>query len=139
MQLPNMNSYPGPNSVIILDNCSTHKSEAVREAVEASGKSFTSSCCIVLCPHIPIEAVFSSFYHHIHPTSTRSKRALVAVRDFKYAFPSIDQCNIVKAWLRRYWRRLQDSQFPEQDLADACFMAVTAENTCGWFAHSGHL
>ena len=32
-----MNEYPGPNSVMILDNCSTHKSIALREAVEAAG------------------------------------------------------------------------------------------------------
>lgn len=36
-QLPNMNVYPTPNSVMILDNCSTHRSDALQEAVEASG------------------------------------------------------------------------------------------------------
>ncbi|KAI0264583.1 hypothetical protein BGY98DRAFT_888945, partial [Russula aff. rugulosa BPL654] len=35
--LPNMNPYPEPNSVIVLDNCSTHKSAALREVVEQSG------------------------------------------------------------------------------------------------------
>jgi hypothetical protein len=88
MQLPNMNPYPGPNSVIVLDNCSTHKSEAVHEAVEASGKFSKFSYCIVYCPYILIGAVCSSFYDRIHPTSTRSKRALAAVRNFKYAFPT---------------------------------------------------
>jgi hypothetical protein len=32
-----MNPYPEPNSVIVLDNCSTHKSAALREVVEQSG------------------------------------------------------------------------------------------------------
>ncbi|KAI0657866.1 hypothetical protein C8Q70DRAFT_898701, partial [Cubamyces menziesii] len=32
--LPKMNPYPGPNSVLIVDNCRTHKSNAVRDAVE---------------------------------------------------------------------------------------------------------
>ncbi|RPD53270.1 hypothetical protein L227DRAFT_482907, partial [Lentinus tigrinus ALCF2SS1-6] len=32
--LPKMNPYPDPNSVLIIDNCRTHKSSAVREAVE---------------------------------------------------------------------------------------------------------
>jgi hypothetical protein len=32
-----MNPYPGPNSIIVLDNCSTHKSAALREVVEQSG------------------------------------------------------------------------------------------------------
>lgn len=37
-QLPKMNPFPGPNSVLIVDNCRTHKSRAVREAVEAAGQ-----------------------------------------------------------------------------------------------------
>ena len=39
IQLPKMNPYPGPNSVLIVDNCRTHKSEALREVVEAAGTS----------------------------------------------------------------------------------------------------
>ncbi|KZP11984.1 hypothetical protein FIBSPDRAFT_679679, partial [Athelia psychrophila] len=35
--LPIMNPYPGPNSVIILDNCSTHRTVALREIIEDSG------------------------------------------------------------------------------------------------------
>ena len=40
LQLPNMNHYPAMNSVIVIDNCATHKSEALREAIEASGLCF---------------------------------------------------------------------------------------------------
>jgi hypothetical protein len=36
MQLPSMNPFPGPDSIMIVDNCSTHKSNAVRDAVEAA-------------------------------------------------------------------------------------------------------
>lgn len=32
-----MEPFPGPRSVLILDNCNTHKSDALREAVEAAG------------------------------------------------------------------------------------------------------
>jgi hypothetical protein len=32
-----MNPYPGSNSVIVLDNCSIHKSAALREIVQQSG------------------------------------------------------------------------------------------------------
>ena len=31
-----MNPYPGPQSIMIMDNCHTHKSEAVQDAVEAA-------------------------------------------------------------------------------------------------------
>jgi hypothetical protein len=39
MQLSSMNPFPGLNSIMIVDNCSTHKSDAVRDAVEAAGLS----------------------------------------------------------------------------------------------------
>ncbi|KAL1684457.1 hypothetical protein GGG16DRAFT_25050, partial [Schizophyllum commune] len=32
--LPQMNAFPLPRSVLILDNCAIHKSEALRLAVE---------------------------------------------------------------------------------------------------------
>jgi hypothetical protein len=36
--LPSMNPFPGPRSILMLDNCAIYKGDAVREAVEASGK-----------------------------------------------------------------------------------------------------
>jgi hypothetical protein len=45
----------------------------------------------------------------------------------------------VKKWLRLHWQRLQDSEFPEQDLRDACFLAVNGENARSWYAQSGYL
>jgi hypothetical protein len=32
-----MNPFPGERSVLVLDNCSIHKSEAIREIVEGWG------------------------------------------------------------------------------------------------------
>ncbi|TFK85593.1 hypothetical protein K466DRAFT_465892, partial [Polyporus arcularius HHB13444] len=32
--IPKMNPFPGPNSVLVIDNCATHKSPAVRDAIE---------------------------------------------------------------------------------------------------------
>lgn len=46
---------------------------------------------------------------------------------------------LVKKWLRRHWQQLQNSEFPEQDLHDACFLAVNGENAHGWYAHIGYL
>lgn len=102
--LPNMNAYPGPNSVIVLDNCSTHKSTALREVVEQSG------CLLIFLPpyspdYNPIEESFSC----------------------------------LKKWLHRHWQQLQNSEFPEQDLRNMCFLAVNSENACGWYTHSGYL
>lgn len=36
-QLPCMNPWPGPRSVLVLDNCATHKSEALQELFEGTG------------------------------------------------------------------------------------------------------
>lgn len=44
----------------------------------------------------------------------------------------------VKAWIRRHWRRMQNSETPEVDLLEACGV-VTAESARGWFRHSGYL
>lgn len=116
-----MNPYPGPNSVIVLDNCSTHRSAALREIVEASG------CLLIFLPAYspdfnPIEESFSCC-----ECSRHSNQFILTV------------VRLVKQWLRRHWLEFQDSHFPEQDLREACFRAVTAENTRGWYSHSGYL
>jgi transposase len=71
-----MNPYPGRQSIMIMDNCSTHKSEAVRDAVEAAGllihrasnkfmtDSFLLGCLFIFLPPYspdfsPIEESFS--------------------------------------------------------------------------------
>lgn len=131
-----MNPYPEPNSVIVLDNCSTHKSAALREVVKQSGTvqchSFchaltrTTGCLLIFLPpyspdYNPIEESFScckSPYGHVNFISSIAS---------------------VKKWLCRHWHQLQNSEFPEQDLRDACFLAVNGEKACGWYAHSGYL
>lgn len=37
LQLPQMKPYPQDKSVLILDNCAIHKSQLLREVVEAHG------------------------------------------------------------------------------------------------------
>jgi hypothetical protein len=33
--LDKMNRFPGPNSVIVMDNCRIHKADTIREMIEA--------------------------------------------------------------------------------------------------------
>jgi hypothetical protein len=40
---------------------------------------------------------------------------------------------IVKAYLWRHWMCAQDTEFPERDLVEACYLAVLKENARGWF------
>ncbi|CAD6886758.1 unnamed protein product [Tilletia laevis] len=56
--LPLMNPYPGPQSVLVMDNASTHKGARVRELVEEAG------CILIYLPPYspelnPIELAFS--------------------------------------------------------------------------------
>jgi len=133
-----MNPFPGPNSVIVLDNCSTHKSVALREVVEASGENqLTISFPTVF---VTSEQAACLFFCLLTPrTSIPLRRASVAVSFSSRAYLLHLTLLIVKKWLRRHWRQLQESDYPEQDLREACFMAVTAENARGWYRHSGYL
>lgn len=86
-----MNPYPGPNSVLIIDNAKIHKCQALQEVIEAAGTfpMFTFlleklpdvkglGCLLIFLPPYspdlnPIEEAFScctSFRPHI--LSTRS-------------------------------------------------------------------
>ena len=40
-QIPLTNPYPGPQSVLILDNCHIHHAEKIRELVEDEAGMFT--------------------------------------------------------------------------------------------------
>ncbi|KAL9936461.1 hypothetical protein V8E36_004529 [Tilletia maclaganii] len=62
--LPHMNEYPGPRSVLVLDNCSIHKDAETRQLVEDHG------CKLLFLPpyspdYNPIELAFSSIKKHL--------------------------------------------------------------------------
>ncbi|KAE8228051.1 hypothetical protein CF326_g7034 [Tilletia indica] len=57
--LPDMNPFPGPCSVLVLDNCRTHKKDEIRQAVEDAG------CKLIFLPPYspdfnPIEMAFAA-------------------------------------------------------------------------------
>ena len=63
--LPLTNPYPGPRSVLILDNCNIHHSEKIRVLVEDE-----AMCKLIFLPPYspdlnPIEQVFSSIKSHL--------------------------------------------------------------------------
>ena len=66
-QLPQMNPYPEPRSVLVLDNCRIHHNEALVDMVRAAG------CLILYLPAYspdlnPIEESFSTrlFVFHLY-------------------------------------------------------------------------
>jgi len=52
--------------------------------------------------------------------------------------PIEESFSAVKAWIRRNWRRMFNSENPEVDLIEACG-TVTAEKARGWFRHAGFI
>lgn len=74
LQLPLMNPFPGDRSVLIMDNCSIHKSQVLREVVEATG----AQSCALLLPVLThaVPQVFSwCLYRRTRPSLTLSRRA----------------------------------------------------------------
>ena len=68
--LNQMQPYPAPNSVIVMDNCRIHKSLRIREMIEARFVLiiiFQMRCCLT---GYVAEWKLNSF-QHIHPTSTQ--------------------------------------------------------------------
>ena len=49
-----MNPYPGDRSILVLDNCAIHKSQSLREVVEAHGMAsnwYASAACLLTTLH----------------------------------------------------------------------------------------
>jgi transposase len=113
-----MNSYPQDKSILILDNCSIHKTRALREIVEGSGQVL-----VFLPPYSPdfnpIEESFSCgmslYVLYVNDTDVLA----------------------VKHWIRRNWRNMQAAEYPEIALLESSAV-VTAEKAKGWFIHSGY-
>ncbi|KAJ7732292.1 hypothetical protein B0H16DRAFT_1217561, partial [Mycena metata] len=70
------------------------------------------------------------------PDFNSIEESFSAGKGMNLAQESISDLAIMKAWIRRHWRRMQSSETPELDLLKARG-AVTAESARGWFQHSG--
>jgi len=88
----------------MMDNCAIHKSEALRELVEAAG------CHLLFLP--PYSPDFT---------------------------PIEESFSCVKSYLRCHYHQFDNGIYPEQDIRDACFAAVTPEKAQGWFRDCGYL
>lgn len=130
-----MNPWPQERSILVLDNCRIHKSKMLRRAVEAAGAS-CRVCQWLPCTDMCQAAAWSS-YPRIPRSSTPSRRALppvstAAVRCLRRISSLTD-----KAYLRRHYRRLQQSDTPILDLYAAAD-AITSEKARAWIAHAGY-
>jgi hypothetical protein len=120
LQMPRMNPYPRDKSIIVLDNCSIHKTNALQEILEGNRHRL-----LFLPPYSPdfnpIEESFSC-----------------GTSQCPYYGVSCSCKPSVKAWIRRHWLRVREAEYPEIILMDAAH-AVTGQKARQWFAHSGYL
>lgn len=126
--LEEMNPYPGPNSVIVMDNCSVHRVPGIREMIEGRCVKFTRdlyespmTCCSGMrleylpaySPDFnPIENAFSSIKAQIR-TSPREAQFLLDKR--KDSIPEAKRLLYEYVW------------------------TVTPQKARGWFKHCGYI
>ncbi|KAF7337735.1 DDE family endonuclease [Mycena sanguinolenta] len=108
--LDRMNPFPGPNSVIVMDNCKIHKGENIRQMIEARGMR-----CLYLPPYSPdynpMEPGFSKMKAHMRREGHR----------FRSATESSDEKAAVLAELHK------------------AVFSITPQDAQGWFRHSGYI
>jgi|SRR5712672_3506866 hypothetical protein len=75
-QLPQMDERA--LRVIVMDNCSTHKSTALRELIEDQGTLILPLCAMCDAEDV-LQAMNFSFCHHIHRTTIPLRRVSAAV------------------------------------------------------------
>jgi transposase len=133
--------------VIVVDNCSTHKSIALRNLIEEQGMHLCfESDTRPLRDFVGYELLFlpaySPDYNPIEESFSCCKSFLLMLCAGGAKWVALLTFCItlkVKAYLRRHWTWVQDSEFPERDLIEACYLAVNGENARGWFRSSGYL
>jgi len=122
LKVPLLTPYPGPRSVVILDNCAIHHDEEIRQIIEVecgklqsleycactdSGTCFKGAKLVYLPPYSPdlnpIEQAFSS----------------------------------IKAWLRRHEK---EAVRPEMRpwLIHQATLSVTVQDAEGWILNCGY-
>jgi transposase len=114
-----MNPFPQDRSIIILNNCSIHRSNIVREIIELHG-----ILLVFLPPYSPdLNPIEESF-------SFCESLSVIVMSNYSHS-------GTVKACIRRHWPRLARHEHPEVQLQEATY-SVTADVAPGWFRHSGY-
>ena len=120
LQIPNMNPYPEPLSVLIMDNCRIHKSEMIRLALEERG------CRLLFLP------AYSPDLHPIEHSFSACEFLLCLL------FTHTHYVCAVKAWIRANYTFFENHPHPEYALQLACLAAIDSNKCRGWFRNCGY-
>jgi len=122
LKVPLLTPYPGPRSVVILDNCAIHHDEEIRQIIE------------VECGKLQ-----SLEYFACTDSGTCSKGAkLVYLPPYSPDLNPIEQAfSSIKAWLRRHEK---EAVRPEMRpwLIHQATLSVTVQDAEGWILNCGY-
>jgi transposase len=111
------NAYPGPRSVLILDNCNIHHAEEIRELVEDQAGE--------LGPFYPKYVVIVSLVVGCK---------LIFLPPYSPDLNPIEQAfSAIKSYLRRFYKDLSLS------VIGAACRSITSEKAWGFFRASGYV
>ena len=115
VQIPLTNPYPGPQSVLVLDNCNIHHADEVRELVE-------------------VEARMSSLCHEVHTLTCVLGCRIIYLPPYSPNYNPIELAfSSIKSYLRRHSH--DRGLFTVVSAMDT----ITPEKAAGWFRSSGYM
>jgi transposase len=128
--LDRMNPFPGPNSVIVMDNCRIHKSDLIQEMIE-------ERCVVIEC--------FVATHQNSNLDFFRSGMRCEFLPPYSPDFNPIELAfSAVKARLKRNHHHLLSAMGPGRDLdvyvaLHEAVYSITAADAAGWFRHCSYI
>jgi transposase len=119
---PQLNPYPGKKSVVILDNCSIHHDEELREIIVEECGEFGCSLDLFKLKCTPMEGA-----------------CLVYLPPYSPDFNPIEEAfSTIKAWLRRNEHRYAGAEDMPWLIHQAA-ACISADDALAWFGDCGYL
>ena len=123
-QIPRMQPFPNPHSVLVMDNFTTHHGEAVLSEVAAAG-GVTLHTPAYGCDMTPVEHIFSkakAYLRGVHKARLDTVRRRCAALHARHAV-----CAHARA---------PRAQMDPVDAIDEACQQITMEDCRGWMAHA---
>ncbi len=117
--MPLTGPFPGPRSVLVMDNARIHHAQKVKELVENHGLWIT---------HL------NTSYWSYNSTGCRIEYLPAYSPDYN---PIEQAFAVIKKYIRRLGKQFTYAENPQYELYEACDI-ITAEHARSFFYHSGY-